>query len=103
MDKVIVQFTMHEGTNVDALFSIEESLHQAFRQSRDGYVDGHDIGQGKFNIFIHVRGPWKAVLARTEAFLKLGGAYSSAIIAKYYSKRDKYVVVHPSGNVAFAI
>jgi hypothetical protein len=62
-------------------------------------VDGHDIGEGKFNIFIHVRGPWSAVLARIKAFLKLHGALGEAVIAKFYGKSERYQVVHPPAHV----
>ncbi len=104
MKKVIVQFKMDESSDVDRLFQIEETLFQAFSQCYDGYVDGHDIGQDKFNIYIHVRGSWTSALERVEAFLKLRGALKEAVVVKFHSKNERYEVVHPSRYVgSFAI
>jgi hypothetical protein len=96
INKVIVQFNTAVSNDVDRLFQIEETLHQAFSQSNDGFVDGHDVGQGKFNIFIHTRSAWAPVLERVEAFLKLRGAYDEAVIVKFHGKTERYQVVHPS-------
>lgn len=99
MDKVIVQLRADSTSDIDRFFRLEESLFQAFSQCSDGYVDGHDIGEGRFNIFIHVRGPWSAVLARVEAFLKLHGAFGEVVIAKFYGKSERYQVVHPPAHI----
>lgn len=65
-------------------------------QCNDGFVDGHDVGQGTFNIFIHVRSSWDSVLQRVEAFLKLRGALEDATIVKFRGKTERYQVVHPA-------
>ena len=103
MHKVIVQFKIDESSDIDRLFHIEETLFQAFSQCNDGYVDGHDIGQDKFNIFIHVRGSWTSALERVEAFLKLRGALNEAVVVKFHSKNERYEVIRPAtyvGNFA---
>jgi|SRR6185295_453274 len=94
-NKVIVQFKVEASSDLDRLFHIEETLHQAFSQCNDGFVDGHDIGQAKFNIFIHVRGSWASALQRVEAFLKLRGALQEAVIVKFYGKTERYQIVYP--------
>jgi len=95
-DQVIVQLPVTEVTSFDSLLSIEESLIQAFAQRNPfAAVDGHDIGQGKFNIFINPTGSWGPVLERVHASLKLRGALSTATVAKRLKKSGKFVVVWP--------
>ena len=95
-NKVIVQFRAEDPTDLDRLFQIEETLFQAFSQCYDGVVDGHDIGEGKFNIFIIPSSSWAPVLERVKAFLKLRGALPDAVIAKFHGKSERYEVVHPA-------
>jgi len=96
VNKVIVQLKADASTDLDRLFHIEETLFQAFSQCNDGYVDGHDIGEGKFNIFIHVRGSWSSVVERVQAFLKLRNALGDAVVVKFHGKTERYQVVHPA-------
>lgn len=97
-NRVVIQFRADDSTDLDRLFQIEETLVQAFSQSYDGIVDGHDIGQGKFNIFIIPSSSWGPVLERVGAFLKLRGALSDAVVAKFHGKTERYEVVHPAGH-----
>ena len=99
-NKVIVQFPIGKDTDLDRLFQIEATLHQAFTQNRYAVVDGNDIGGGKFNIYINLRASsWEAVLERVEAFLKLRGAFDEAVIAKFYGRREQYEVIWPKAFV----
>ena len=93
--KVIVQFPVADASDLDRWFGIEETLHQAFGQANDGYVDGHDVGDGRFNIYINVKSSWGPVLDRIDAFLKLKGASKEATVAKFHSKTERYEVVRP--------
>jgi len=97
-NKVIVQFRAEDSSNLDRLFRIEETLFQAFSQSYDGVVDGHDIGQGRFNIFIIPSSSWAPVIERVRAFLKLRDVLSDAVIAKFHGKTERYEVVHPANH-----
>ena len=97
-NKVIVQFRADAPGNLDHLYQVEETLFQAFSQCTDGIVDGHDIAQGKFNIFINVRSSWSPVLERVLAFLKLRGVLEEAVVVKFHSKSERYQVVHPSSH-----
>ena len=96
INKVIVQLKAEHGCDLDRLYLIEETLFQAFSQADDGEVDGHDIGEGKFNIFIHPRRSWGPVLERVNVFLKLRGALDEAVVAKFHGKTERYEVVHPA-------
>ena len=85
---------------MDRLFKIEETLYRGFGQNtlnKFAIVDGHDIGEGRFNIYIHPKGPWGPVLERVEAYLKLRGALDEAGIAKFHGKTERYQVVWPVG------
>jgi len=97
-NKIVVQFNAENQSDLDRLFQIEETLFQAFSQCYDGVVDGHDIGQGKFNIFITPSSTWGPVLERVKAYLKLRGALSDAVIAKFHGKTERYEVIHPASH-----
>ena len=74
------------------LWKVEDTLIQAFSQNRFADVDGNDVGQGVFNIFIIPKGPWGPVLERIYAFLKLRGVLERSVIAKLHSSgRDEVI------------
>jgi hypothetical protein len=81
--------------SLDALLHVEETLIQAFSQNSFAEVDGHDIGQGRFNIFIYPTSTWGPVLERVYAFLKLRGVLKSALVVKRLKSSEKFVVVWP--------
>lgn len=94
--QVIVQLPVTEATTFDSLLRVEESLIQAFAQPNPfAAVDGHDIGQDRFNIFINPTGSWGPVLERVHASLKLRGALNAATVVKRLEKSGKFVVVWP--------
>lgn len=93
--QLIVQFSFPGTGDYDRLIAVEESLIQAFAQRNPfAEVDGHDVGQGRFNIFIKPLGTWQPVLERVEAVLKLRGVLKEALVVKRL-KSEKYVVVWP--------
>jgi hypothetical protein len=81
-NQLIVQLPMTGASDFDHLVRIEDTLIQAFEQNRCGVVDGHDAGQGRFNIFLFPTGAWGPVIDRVKAFLKLRGVLGQAVIAK---------------------
>jgi len=93
--QVIVQLPYHGPEDYDRLIQVEESLIQAFAQRNPfAEVDGHDVGEGRFNIFVRPKNGWRPVIERVEAYLKLSGILDHALIVKRL-KSDKYVVVWP--------
>jgi hypothetical protein len=94
-NQLIIQLPVGASTNFDSLMHVEETLIQAFSQNGLANVDGHDFGQGKFNIFIYPKGAWRPVLERVFAFLKLRGVLSDALVVKRLKSSEKYVVVWP--------
>lgn len=73
---------------------VEETLIQAFSQNNFAVVDGHDIGQEKFNIYIVPKDSWGPVIERVIAFLKLQNALNEALVVKQL-RSGKHVVVWP--------
>jgi hypothetical protein len=94
-NQLIVQLPVTESSDFDALINVEETLIQAFSQNNLAEVDGHDIGEGKFNIFIFPNGSWGPVIERVQAFLKLRGVLNEALIVKRLKSSERYVVVWP--------
>ena len=78
-----VQFEIRDGDSFDDFLAVEETLFQAFEQNSFALVDGFDVGEGRFNIFIYPKKAWGPVVERVRAFLKLKGWLDRAIIAKH--------------------
>jgi hypothetical protein len=97
-DQLIVQLSVSESTDFDSLIRIEDSLSQAFEQNRCATVDRHDIGQGRFNIFISPKDAWESVIVRVKAVLQTRGVLSSALIVKRLKSSEGDVVVWPVGR-----
>jgi hypothetical protein len=96
-NQLIVQLPFLKPEEWDALVQVEETLIQAFSQNDFAVVDGHDVGEGRFNIFILPKGSWGPVLERVYAFLKLRGVLHRAIVVKRLKVSEKLVVVWPEG------
>ncbi|WP_313472234.1 hypothetical protein [Brevundimonas sp.] len=91
-NRLIIQFEVSEGDSYDDLIAVEHTLIQAFSQNNYGAVDGHDFGQGRFNIFVYPRSSWGPVIERVQAFLKLKGWLSRAVIAKELKSGARQVI-----------
>ena len=58
-----------DSSAIDAAFDTEEALHEGLKRSGVGYVDGNEVGQGEFTIFVY--GPDLASLRRsTESVVR---------------------------------
>jgi hypothetical protein len=94
MDKLIVQLPINSNTDFDGLIQLEEALIRALSTSRDVEVDGHDIGEGKFNVFIHLK-TWEPALARVTEALDELQLLPRATVAKFHGETESYEVVRP--------
>jgi hypothetical protein len=96
-NQVIVQFPFTEQSSLDSFLELEEAFIKLFAQ-RSPYaeVDGHDVGQGKFNIFIVPKGSWGPVLERVHGLLKLRGLLDTSMVAKQLKGSGKFVVAWPA-------
>lgn len=97
-NQLIVQLPMADVSDFDALVRVEDTLIQAFEQNRYAVVDGHDAGQGRFNIFLFPTGSWGPVIERVKAFLKLRGVLDQAVIVKRLKASERYIVVWPENH-----
>lgn len=94
-NQLIVQLRAADITGYDTSIQIEEKLMQAFEQSQYAEVDGHDMGQGKFNIFIIPKVAWETVFEQVKITLELCGVLQKTLIAKRL-KTEQYEVVWPN-------
>jgi hypothetical protein len=94
--QLVVQLPVFEATNFDSLISVEDGMIQLFESNRDVLVDGHDIGMGKFNIFINTDESWAPIAGRIRAFLEFRGLLEDAIVAWRPSMTGQYNVVWPA-------
>jgi hypothetical protein len=99
MNKIIVQFALSDNTDFDGLIEIEDALTLALLQDRDAKVDGHDLGEGRFNIYIHLQGDWEPTLGRVTEALKGQNRLEDAVVAKRHGESNAFEVVLPRGYV----
>jgi len=69
-ERLIVQLPVSETTDFDSLVDLEDGLIQLFVGNPGVEVNGHEIGQGRFNIFISSSEPWAPIVGRIRAFLE---------------------------------
>jgi hypothetical protein len=93
--QLVDQLPLTEAAGVDSLIRVEETLVQAFAQNEYAVVDGHDMAENKFNIYILPKGAWGPVVDRVIAFLKLRGVLGSAVIAKRLKRNGPYKIIWP--------
>jgi len=96
MNKIIVQFAIGDNTDFDELINIEDALGLALLPDRSAVVDGHDIGEERFNIYIHPQGGWEPALGHVIEALKGLDRLDDATVAK---ETDGFEVVWPKGHV----
>lgn len=97
-NQIIIQIPVTESTDFDVLLHIEETLFKAFPKSDVAVVEGHEFGDGWFNIFIDPKSPWEPVAERAKEALKLRGVLDEAWIATRVAPGGRLVVVRPEGH-----
>ena len=95
MNKIIVQLKIDESTDFDSLIHVEDSLIQSFVDDPQVDVDGHDIGQYKFNIHIHLGDNWDAAIEKVTETLDGLGLLLRVVVAKYDGASNQYEIVRP--------
>src|SRR3977135_3028848 len=93
--QLAVQFPITDSTDFDSLIHIEDELTLAFVGDKSAIVDGHDIGQGKFNVFVIPKAPLDSVVDRIKAVLEEIGVLDDATIAHRATSQGGYSVVWP--------
>jgi len=100
-NQLIVQLPLSEGTDFDRLLHVEETLMNAFTRGDIALVEGHEMGNHGFNIFISPRGDWAPAIAKVEEMLRLRGVLEHARIAKLPAGGDVYELLRPAGGGVF--
>lgn len=99
MNKLVIQLSIDDDTDFDWLLHVEETLTRAFGLDNQADVYGHEMGEGRFNIFVRASGPLDPVVARITKLLEGLGAISSAVVAKFHPDTQSYQVVHPESHL----
>ena len=90
-----LQFRGGSLDDCDAMIALEDELTEELGDSAD--VDGHDVGSGETNIFIHTSDPSatfqrvRPVLERTQCLQTVTAAYREA-------DGEHYTVIWPEGS-----
>jgi hypothetical protein len=80
--RIAIQLPLSESTDFDSLIGVEEGLADVLKGQGGVEVDGHDIGQGKFNIYVLSEAPPAPLLGRIRAYLEFRGLLDQATIAE---------------------
>ena len=95
-DQVVVQLPLSESMDFDALIGIENGLIEVFKDNRGVDVERHEIGRGRFNVFMRSDEPWPSILGRIKAFLEFREVLDNAVVAARPLDGGKYQVLWPS-------
>jgi hypothetical protein len=91
--QLVIEFEGDELDNYDRVVALEEDLRGTLK---DVLVDGHDVGQGIVNIFIHCDEPQKCF---EEAMRVISGSEPGPSGAGYRRlDEDDYLRTWPNGD-----
>lgn len=96
MNRLVIQLPIDADTDFDWLLHVEETLTRTFGLDDQADVDGHDIGEGRINIFVRTSGPCEPVIARITRLLEGLGALPAAVVAMFLPDTQTYQIVHPA-------
>lgn len=98
--QVVVQFPEELFYDLDWITSVEDRLDESLV---DAEVDGHDIGSGEVNIFIHSNNPTNT-LALVKNILEEDSVDLENIRVAYREKGgDLYIPLWPENLVDFKV
>jgi hypothetical protein len=84
----------------DRLLALEEEIQRGLGDL--GEVDGHDIGSGEMNIFIHTDDPQSA-FQRAKVLLRGKDALEQLKAGYRDFDEDDYVPIYPKGLARFSV
>ena len=98
--QLVLQFPSSSMTDYDRLLAIEETIRSGLGDV--GEVDGHDIGSGEMNVFIHTNKP-EVAFKKAKALLE-GEEELQALKAGYRGfDEDRYVAIYSTGLGHFSV
>ena len=92
--QVVLQFAADTLTDYDALVALESQLTDI---RGNAAVDGHDMGSGEANIFIHTTDP-QDTFRQLFPVLERNGHVSHVTVAYRRSDGDHYHVLWPENS-----
>ena len=90
--QLVIQFRGDSLEELDAAVEMEEEFGSAL--GRKGDVDGHDVGSGEINIFIHTADPVHA-FEIIKSVLERNGVLKSVTAAYRRIEGNDYTVIWP--------
>lgn len=95
----VIQFSEENYSDIDWIANIEDKLDECLVNAE---VDGHDIGSGEVNIFIHTDTPVDTfeVVKKT---LQKNSILVDAKIAYSEIDKDNFVCLWPKGLTEFSV
>ncbi|SRR6266404_6136596 len=98
--QLVLQWPAVSEADYDRMISLEEMIERGLGDV--GIVDGHDIGSGEMNIFVHTDNP-KPVFEKIKALLAVGGHLQELKAGYRNFEEDEYTAVYPDGLKHFAV
>jgi hypothetical protein len=98
--QLVLQWPASAITDYDAVIEIENLLIEKLTDAND--VDGHDMGSGESNIFIHTDDPLSA-LNELKAILADNRCWGNVSIAFREISKTDYTVLWPTDGSKFKV
>jgi hypothetical protein len=92
--QLVLQFAADTLADYDALVAVESQLADVLG---DGAMDGHDMGSGEANIFIHTTDPL-ATFRQLAPVLERSGHISRVTAGYRRTDGDRYHVLWPENS-----
>jgi hypothetical protein len=92
--QLVLQFAANTLTDYDELVALESQLTDVLG---NGAVDGHDMGSGEANIFIHATDP-QDTSRQLVPILERSGHISHVTAAYRRTNEDRYHVLWPENS-----
>ena len=98
--QLVLQLPAASIKDYDDMIELEETI--AKRIGELGEVDGHDMGSGETNIFIHTNSP-NAVFDRIKAHLGTKDFLPDMKVAYREIGQETFTIIHPDNLEHFSI
>ena len=99
--QLVLQLPSSSSTHdYDRLISIEETIRNGLGDL--GVVDGHDIGSGEMNVFVHTDDP-KLAFERSRVLLSGRGDLQELTAGYRDFDEDEYIPIYPEGLRQFSV
>lgn len=98
--QLVFQLRAESSEDLDALIELEDALADTLQGHAE--IDGHDIGSGEMNVFVHTDNPVEA-FERSRADLRERGLLSTVKVAYRHRDLETYTVLWPVGLASFCV